>query len=171
MSRKTKLQLKPFRQSPAYCGPASLKIALAYLGKRIPEKKLARLCRTTKKHGTLHRGMVRGAKATGVRVIAKQKSTIRDMRDLIQKKKLPIIVGWYDTSGKEGDHYSVIYHVSKNFIYLMDPATKSGYRKMSIKKFLERWFDFEGTDRARLIERWMMVATLPTSQHTPHIPS
>lgn len=38
------LRLKPFSQSSAFCGPASLKLVLSYYGIRRSEKQIAKLC-------------------------------------------------------------------------------------------------------------------------------
>lgn len=151
------LRIKSFLQSTAFCGPASLKIALSFFGKEFSEKELARLSQATSEHGTFHAGMVTGAKKCGAKTFVKEKGTIKDIQQWLYKKNVPVIVGWYDTSGEEGDHYSVVYHISKHYIYMMDPATDSGYRKMSLKKFLHYWYDFEDDKNTLKIHRWFMT--------------
>lgn len=158
MQEKNKpLRLKPFLQSTAFCGPASLKIILSYFGKNYTEPELARLASATKEHGTFHTGLIEAAKKCGAKTFAKEKGTLKELETWLYKKNIPVLIGWYDTSGEEGDHYSVVYHISKHYIYMMDPATNSGYRKMSIKKFLSYWYDFEDDKNTLKIHRWFMT--------------
>lgn len=150
------LQLTPFIQSKAYCGPASLKILLSYFGKTYSEKTLAKLSGATRKNGTEHEGLIKAIKKLGGHVHAKTNGSISELRHLVLKKRLPVLVGWYSTHGIPGDHYSVVYHLSKNYIYLMDPERGQCYHKMSIKKFVHYWYDFVGP-KNRAVKQWFMV--------------
>lgn len=156
-----RLQLTPFIQSHFMCGPASLKILLSYFGKNYTEKKLAKMSGASTEIGTLHQGLIDAAAQTGAKVIAKDKGTLNELKKYILKEKLPVLVGWFDTHvnptcPEPTDHFSVVYHISDHYIYLLDPATHTGYRKMSLTKFLKFWYDFD-VDETKKIHRWYMV--------------
>ena len=46
------------RQTPAFCGPASLESLLDYYGVKRTERELRRLCRATREEGTDHAPML-----------------------------------------------------------------------------------------------------------------
>lgn len=157
-----RMKLKPFVQSHAMCGPASLKILLSYFGKNYSEKELVKMSGATKEIGTLHQGLIDAAHEVGAKtVLSKDKGTLEDLRRYILKEKIPVLVGWYDISTNETyteptDHFSVAYHITDHYIYLMDPGLDSGYRKMSLKKFFHYWYDFD-VDETKKIHRWYMI--------------
>lgn len=162
------IKMIPFKQGPASCGPASLRILLAYFGLEYEEKYLSKLCGTTHL-GTEHEGMIKAAETLGAKVKAKRGS-IKEIRRLVMEERIPVIVGWWSDNDKgepekvtpENDegHFSVIYHFDKRFIYMMDPETKTGRRKISIKRFLEKWWDADGADYKK-IRRWYMFIQFP----------
>ena len=147
--------LTPFRQTPGFCGPASLKILLSHYGIEKSEQELANLCESTPENGTDHAGLVKAAKALGAVVSVKENATIDDLRTHVEND-IPVIVGWWSTFGREGDHFSVVYEVGKTKIYLMDPETSSGIRIMPIEDFEKNWHDFDGPDN-HPVQRWMMT--------------
>lgn len=154
------LLMTPFRQSRAFCGPASLKIALSYFGKHYAEARLAKLCGSTRKDGTPHRGMVRGAKAVGANVFEKNNGTVEELRHFVHDARVPVIVGWISPENplkptSDDEHYSVVCQVTDKTIRLMDPETESGCRAMPIANFLSQWWDSDGR-----IRRWYMVIDL-----------
>lgn len=158
------LLMKPFKQKPSFCGPASLKIALNYLGKRLSEKKLGKLCGCTS-DGAYHKGMVKGALAVkGSSVHTVVGASLDVLRRFIWQERLPVIVGWFST---DEDHYSVVYKITRRCIYLMDPELKSGKRRLSIRQFLKNWWDIdEGNKR---VHRWCMVINFDNQTFdTPH---
>lgn len=162
------LALKPFRQRAGYCGPASMKILCAFFGRDYEEKALGDLCGTTAENGTDHAGLIAGAEKIGATVFAKAGGTIADLRRFVMKHRLPVIVGWYSPSkkgkrtfvpGKDEveDHFSVVYHVSRDHVYMMDPEVDgSGRRRMRISRFLKLWWDTD-TAKAIGVKRWLMV--------------
>src|SRR3990167_6340765 len=68
--KKILLQVKPFQETlnAGMCGPASLKIVLAYYGVHKSEKELARLCQHSKKLGVTNEQMEQAARSLGFRV-------------------------------------------------------------------------------------------------------
>jgi len=49
---KQMIKLKPFRETPGLCGPASLKMILDYYGVSVSEEDLAKVCGASKEKGT-----------------------------------------------------------------------------------------------------------------------
>ena len=133
------IKLKPFRETPGLCGPASLKMVLEYYGVLVSEARLAQIAGTTKEKGTLKEDLIRAAKHFGFQVFSKDRSTLSDLRYFI-KRKIPVIVNWFlDDEG----HYSVVVDIDRKKVVLMDPHL-GGLRTMPIEKFLRVWFDFRG---------------------------
>ncbi|MDO8584077.1 MAG: cysteine peptidase family C39 domain-containing protein [bacterium] len=144
--------LKPFRQTPGLCGPASLKILLSHYGKEFTEAELAQLCQTTAERGTDHAPLIKAAEKIGGRVIVKKEATLDDVKRFIDKND-PVIVGWWSD---DGDHYSVVYDIDDTFVYLMDPQFEEGVTRIEKKTFLDIWYDFDGPESVR-VDRWMMA--------------
>jgi hypothetical protein len=171
------------------CGPRSLKIVLDHFGrtwrgKPYTEKMLADLCGCTE-DGTEHAGLIRGAKAVGANVFAKEHGTIDELRHFILRERLPVIVGWWagaertlseiiDDNDVDEGHFSVAMHLTKAQIWLADPwiidpkddgKSGAGIRRIALKKFMRQsatarpeysWCD---TDTPRFLpsNRWYMV--------------
>jgi predicted double-glycine peptidase len=132
------LNVTPFRQTPGYCGPASLKMVLGFLGARISEKKLGQLSGCTQARGIGADGLVRAAKAMGFRAKIRDFCDLKDIDEWVNRKKIPVIVDWF---AFEGGHYSVVSGIDKENIYLEDPSL--GHRRaMSLAAFKRLWFDF-----------------------------
>jgi len=146
--QKKLLKLKPFRETPGYCGPASLKIVLKYYGLDVSEKKLAKLCGTTSV-GTTDRGIKRAAEFFGFKVKIKNNCSFKDIAYWLNKK-VPVIVDWF-TVGRPNakkaivpdGHYSVVAGLDSQHIYLQDPELGE-IRRIKKDDFLTVWFDFEG---------------------------
>ena len=49
----------------------------------------------------------------------------------LDRKAMPAIVHW------EGNHWMVLYHVTKEFVHVADPAL--GLRRIPIKEFQQKW--------------------------------
>ncbi|MBI4138842.1 C39 family peptidase [Candidatus Uhrbacteria bacterium] len=153
------ITLNPFRQSPGYCGPASLKILLEYYGKSFSEDELARICGSTQEKGTDHAELVAALETLGEKPVAKERATIEDVRSYI-RKGTPVIVGWWST---DEDHYSVVYDMRDETISLMDPEVEGGSVVMPITDFEKVWHDFDGAQNIR-VERWMLAIERPAPE-------
>lgn len=157
------IKLKPFRETPGFCGPASLKMVLDYYGVSVSEADLAKLSGTTKEKGTSIKGLIRAAKHFGFRVFLKKNSTLNDIRYFI-KRKIPVIVDWFS---EDDGHLSVVVDIDKKNIVLMDPQLSKilifiRRRKFSTETFHRIWFDFPGKfikEPKDLILRSMLVVT------------
>lgn len=138
------LKVKPHRQSHGFCGPATLKMVLAYYGVDRSERALARLAGATREFGVDAPGLMRAARALGFRARVRDHATFSDIRRYVIDRKMPVIVDWF--SADEG-HYSVVVHVDRRHIYLQDPEL-GRVRKMRRGDFRRIWFDFS-TDYLR----------------------
>ncbi len=131
------------------CGPASLKIVLAYYGIQATEKTIAKCMGTIKKLGSNDKGIVRAVKHFGLHAEVKNRSSLHDIEKWLQKG-IPVIVNWftrgrpdYSDSNIADGHYSVVEGIDDRFIYLQDPEIGK-IRKLKKDDFLKVWFDFTG---------------------------
>jgi len=151
------IKLKPFRQTPGFCGPVSLKMVFDYYGISVSEAKIAKVAGATQEKGCSIKGLIKTAKYFGFRTYLKRESSFDDLRYFVKKKKVPVIVDWF--SEDEG-HYSVVVDIDKKNITLIDPSLKRGKRKFTTEEFLRVWFDFPGKyikDPKEVILRLMLV--------------
>lgn len=150
------LKVDPFRQKPGYCGPASLKIVLGFLGVNITEKKLALISGCTPSSGIGAKGLLDAAQKLGFRARMKDFSDLEDIREWVNRKKIPVIVDWF---AFEGGHYSVVSGIDRENIYLEDPSL--GHRRaLKLSTFMRLWFDFPGNylrSKDELIIRRMII--------------
>lgn len=162
------LPIRPHRQRPSYCGPASLKMVLGYYGRSVAERQLGRLAGTTAAHGTPATGLVRAAEHLGFRATWRQSGTIAALRQYV-RRGVPVIVNWFSTD--EG-HYSVVVGLDQRRIALQDPEL-GRVRWLSLDTFRRVWFDFPGDALRRpsdLVLRGYLVvfrdSSFSTLRHT-----
>ncbi len=134
------IKVKMFTQTGGYCGPASLKIVLSHYGINKSEKSLAKLAHATRESGCTVYGMISAAKKFGFKSYFRDNRKISDLRKYV-RRGLPVIVDWFSQAGD--GHYSVVVGFKKDSIVLADPRYET-LHKISIRKFLLRWFDFPG---------------------------
>ena len=150
------LDVPSFRQKPGYCGPASLKMVLGYLGVDITEKKLALITGCKPSRGVGAESLVCAARKLGFHARVKDFSDLDDIREWVNRKKLPVIVDWF---AFEGGHYSVVSGIDRENIYLEDPSL--GHRRaLKLSTFMRLWFDFPNNylrSRDELIIRRMII--------------
>lgn len=139
------LKIRSTTYKYAHCGPACLQMVLHYFGINETQKHLARFARTNNMHGTSIRDMIRVLRSYGFKVIMKRNATtFDDLRNYVNKRRLPVIVNWYSMFIPPATgHYSIVTHIDRKTITLMDPEI-SGHRKISLVDFNQVWFDFEG---------------------------
>lgn len=150
------LELNPFFQSEAMCGPASLKILLSHYGKEFSEDELTTLCDSTIEKGTSHGGLIKAVKLLGLSYQEKADAAIQDIEGYINENT-PVIVGWWSINDS---HYSVVYGLDDENIYLMDPEIESGKRTIKIKDFLDVWHDFDSGTKSD-VNHWMLAIMQP----------
>ena len=137
------IKLKPFRQTPGLCGPASLKMVMDYYGVSVSEKEIARVAGATRERGTSIKGLIKAAKRFGFKVFLKKDASLKDLEHFVERK-IPVIVDWFD---KEEGHYSVVVDINKRNVVLMDPALRKiliyiRRRVFPREVFYRLWFDF-----------------------------
>ena len=131
------------------CGPASLKMVLAYYGIDKTEAELAKLCGTDSGLGTDDISIKKAAESLGFNVEIHNTSTFEDIQKWLDKK-VPVIVNWftrgridYDIAEVPDGHLSVVVGLDDENIYLQDPEIGK-LRKISRDDFMKVWFDFKG---------------------------
>ncbi|MGE0792565.1 MAG: C39 family peptidase [Candidatus Woesearchaeota archaeon] len=131
------LNVKLFKQSKGYCGPASLKMVLSCYGINKSENYLAKITKTTRTKGCYEKNIVKACEKFGLKGYVKNNSSINEVKNLV-KKGIPVIVDWF--SPEEGGHYSVVVGFEKNKIILAEPHFGE-LKEYAITWFEERWFD------------------------------
>jgi len=137
ISRQLPVEL--FKQSEGLCGPASLKIVLAYYGTEKTEDELANLMGATKEYGCDPVDIVSAAEKLGFSAQYKEKSTIEEVTSFIDQDT-PVIVQWF--SPEENGHYSVISGYEGSNLVMVDPLT-GNIRRIASQDFLNRWFELD----------------------------
>jgi predicted double-glycine peptidase len=150
------LNVRPFQETSGFCGPASLKMVLAYYGVRKSERALARLAGATRSRGVEAPGLAKAARRLGFTARIKDRATLADVKRHI-KKGIPVIVDWFS---KDDGHYSVVVGITGSTIYLQDPEI-GRVRAMDTKTFKRVWFDFPGdilrSKNAVILQRMLVV--------------
>jgi len=134
------LSVKPYRQKPELCGPASLKMVFQYYGIEKTEDELANLAGYIPSKGVNADGLINAAKELGLNAFYKDFSEIKDLKEHVVGKKIPVIVDWFSL---DDGHYSVVVDMDDKNIYIQDPELGS-LRTMELDTFKRVWFDFDG---------------------------
>ena len=143
------LPVKPFQETlhASMCGPASLKMVLAYYGIEKTEQELAQLLGTHPDLGTSDEQLKKAAESLGFKVEIKNNSTFEDIQSWLDKK-VPVIVNWftrgrtdYPESAVPDGHLSVGVGLDDKYIYLQDPEIGK-LRQIARDDFMKVWFDF-----------------------------
>ncbi len=153
------LKVKVIAQTAGYCGPASLKVASEHFGRIYKERHLERLCRRTsgrrvptRKYGTDHAELVAVAKALGGFGESKTRGTLADISRNLRLGR-PVIVGW---TTPDGDHFSVVYFITRTHVFMSDPDEGGSRRKMRVGRFLRAWKDTDTPENVK-VERWYLA--------------
>ena len=133
------MQHLSFQQSDGFCGPASLKIALAHFGIEVSEKKLAKLSKCTSKLGATAGNLLKASNKFGVKGFIKENCNLSDLKKYLANKKYVIIVDWFL---EDDGHYGVVTKMDKENIYLQDPDL-GHMRAIRLDIFLRLWFTFD----------------------------
>ena len=139
-----------YRQSTDYnCAPATLKMALEYVGINKSEKELAKELKTTPEEGTDYRNIINFVKKSGLFFYEKSNSTLEELENLI-RNNYPVIVSFVEPIHEE-DHFALVVGIEDCEVILNDPWNGEGFKILK-GDFEERWHDAENKPR-----RWMMV--------------
>lgn len=124
------------------CGPASLRMVMAYYGLEMSEEDIAGACGHTYELGCRSEDMVCAAKSLGFNTYMKNNSKIEEIIQLIDLG-VPVIVDWFCGDPPEG-HSSVVVGYDSDNLYILDPYLEE-MRVVSKYDFRRCWFDFYET--------------------------
>jgi len=158
-----KVNVKPFQQSPDFCGPGAVIIAASAFGKEASEETLAKVAGTETEEiqgfrggGTEHEGVIAAAKSLGFHVFTKEEGTLKDLEYFIEEEHVPVVVGWFD---RDDDHYSVVVGMTDTDLILADSSSEGPERRIEKEHFARVWFDFVGKGNHKVSWGWYMVIT------------
>jgi len=149
-TQKEILEIKPFQETlqGGYCGPASLKMVLAYYGVDKDEEEIAVKCGRDPDLGTDDESIKKTAESYGFKVEIQNEASFDDIRRWLDKK-VPVIVNWFTRGHSDGNdsvvpdgHYSVVVGLDEENIYLQDPEIGK-MRTLTRDDFIRVWFDFK----------------------------
>lgn len=147
------IDLKPFKQSKGFCGPASLKMVLSAYGITKSERYLAQLTKCSRGGGCEEADIVRAAGEFGLKGYVKQNSSIDEVKSLLKKGSL-VIVAWF--SPEQASHYSVVAGFDSDMIILADPHF-GDLKKHKVEWFEERWFDLPFHENGPLLKEIIVI--------------
>ncbi len=155
------LTITPYEQQyPGTCGPASLKMVLAYFDIQKTEMELMTLSSATPEHGVDATGLIQAAQHYGLNGFYKDNATLDDIRKYVLQEKIPVIIDWFSVTQAGADgHYSVVVDITNTTISFLDPEFGT-LRAMDVPTFFRCWFDFPGnyiTSKDDLILRRMII--------------
>ena len=131
------LNVPAYLQTPAFCGPACLRMVFAYYGIPIKESAIALIAKSTREDGTPGENMVEAARHFNFHARMINNANLSKISGCL-RRKIPVIVEWW--SGTDG-HYSVVVGLSQTHILLRDPERKALHR-IKRRVFENCWFDF-----------------------------
>jgi ABC-type bacteriocin/lantibiotic exporter with double-glycine peptidase domain len=160
------LSVQPFQETlhQSLCGPASLKIVLAFYGVEKSEEELARLSDWDISLGVNDIGIKQAAEGLGFNVDIVSESSFEQIGAWLDRG-VPVIVNWF-TRGRHDypeeavadGHYSVVVGLDEECITLQDPEIGT-VRILQRDNFMRVWFDFSGEyiDENNLILRQLIA--------------
>lgn len=186
----TRSTITPIQQPDEHsCGPASLKLALSLLGKRVSITAMMALCQTNK-NGTTTKKMIRAIKKLKLHALVLEKTTLkhllRSLKNDATQKRAVIVSYLYatDTNNRpqpDSGHWAVVssFKPASGRIVLLDSF--SG-RKISYPwaEFRRRWIDqnlkrrWVSSRRFRMIqkkEKQLMIVVASDREHLPQFAS
>jgi len=143
----TRLNVPHFKQEKWHtCGPACLRMLLAYFDVIVSEEELEEACGTTEL-GTTPIQISGGASKFGMDALAIRNAGIEDLKTNLEKG-LPIIV-LIDPSPIYGGiagfgHFILVVGMENNEVIYHDPGISDGdFRRCEVEKFLKAWHIFK----------------------------
>lgn len=180
--------ISPIRQpDDLTCGPASLKLALAILGKRKSLSSLIELCKTNG-HGTSTKNMIIAVNKLGLPTLVVEYATLHHVQSALryrQNQPRAVLVSYlYDLDEKEdphpeSGHWAVVssFSARRSRIVLLDSA--SGKKKSyDWQTFRDRWMDYDlkrkrikknGT-KFQLIRKWQQQLLMVVAHNEANLP-
>ena len=168
MIETTLPSLQAFEQKPLSpdCGPAAVRSIYASITGIILDEKNLKIMLGTNDNGTRPEAIKKFFEEKGLIVVEAENQTIDDIKRELLAGKLCLVV--YQAWGTEKEylelesgHYSVIYGIDEEDVYLMDPSIHKddglgiGKRKLSLERFLANWRDKD--ENGRVYIRWCLA--------------
>lgn len=146
---RVKLKVPFFRQENWYtCGPACLRMLLAYFGIDISEEELEKACGTTEL-GTTPTQISTGASKSGMDAMATKNANLENLKRSLEEGS-PIIVlidPSYIYGGIAGfGHFIVVVGIEGDKMIYHDPdpdISEGEFRRCEVEKFIKAWSVFK----------------------------
>lgn len=132
------IRIKPHKQKPGFCGPASLKMILHFHGVEMSEDELGNITMCVPEHGVNGAAIVKAAKELGFHSMIKDAAELADII-MYYEQGLPVIVEWFSA---DESHFSVVVKIDEKYIYLQDPEL-ADIRRIELVAFERIWFGFD----------------------------
>ncbi len=149
-----RLEIPYIKQKRDYtCGPASLGMALSFLGHIKSQTKLTRAMKTSKGKGTPNWSMINGARKEGFYVYVNEGANLDELKYYLAQG-FPVIVNYNEPSGNES-HFSVVLGFGRitGTIIMNDPWNGKDFR-LREDEFLKRWYSL-----GHKHNNWLMVVS------------
>lgn len=131
-----------FRQEKWYtCGPACLRMLLAFFGINASEEEIEKACETTEL-GTTSTQIVSGASKFNVELVAIKNATLQDIKKLLEKNPVIVLIDpSHIYGGIEGfGHFIILVGLENDEIIYHDPDILDGeFKRCAIQTFLKAW--------------------------------
>lgn len=143
------------RQRTVYtCGPASLRMVLAYYGKADTEADISEAVSCTADAGTSPGNMARYLRKRGFVARSRSRRNLADIRADLRRGH-PVIVAYQAWGGPGVDlsktlshgHYAVVVGATLERITLADPSAKKPRIHLDPSDFVNRWCDVDSKQR------------------------
>lgn len=166
------LKIPFYRQQTAYtCGPAVLRMALGFVGRRRSEGYLARLCETNAKTGTSNFGLMRCLRKFDIEYMTWYRARYEELQRYARRGC--VIVDWApqfvfpdhpefrhsrEFNPEEDSHYAIVVSAGGKFVTLQDPVLGRRLRVLR-SDFVRAW-----RDPCSKSYHWMLVIFPPENQ-------
>lgn len=155
------IHVPAFEQSnTSTCGPACLRMVLAYYGLEKTEKELAERCKHTFEKGCKTEDMKWAAESYGFSATVKSYASFEEIQECVNQR-VPVIVDWFTGGVNPGmsdtpnGHSSVVVGLDEEKIHLLDPENGE-IRHLTREAFLRCWFDWASTDYLHYVEQLIL---------------
>jgi len=137
------LKIPFYKQEEDYtCGPVTIKMVLDFFGAKESVNNLKIKCCVSREKGTTRSKMVKTLASYDLHLHAHAGSSIREIRELLDKEKA-IIVNFREPSSGEG-HYAVVNGLKDDVIVLQDPYNGPNF-PLSTREFVRQWYGYHKT--------------------------
>lgn len=166
--RMTMLQGVPYfeQERDFTCGPAVLRMILAYFGVSVSEEHLSQEVHTGHAYGTHHRWLIEAPCHHGLHTYVHDHATLAQIERFLEDG-CPVVVHFLNSDDNDG-HYSVIVGIDDTDVIFNDPWPPLGKEfRLPRGEFERRWHD----EKNRFPSWAMAVSDKPFAQGVQHHPT